>query len=303
MKPILNIIVIIITILAGIAGIFSVYLQSTTNKPIIEIKIISSDKLTNLPNLDGLNANYTYNNKPVNSLWKLNYIISNIGNETIIGEGNNKNIIRSNIKFSLNNNFKILKIDVSKEKENLFKINENSIFFSFLQWRPNENINLVIYAEQLNNKNVPILITNDREIIDGEVKYSSLLDEINNNELTLFYQLPKMIQTVLWWFTVIVFGFVIVIMPFVWIDSFIKYRNFNKWKREHKETYNQFINQLIEGNHLKEYLEPNYLPNSLWKEYPSKIPKIPDDNFKDMTIGSIVFIGISLIPLLLLIKW
>jgi hypothetical protein len=303
MKSILNIIGVIIAIIAGIATIFSIYLQSSENKPIIEIKTISSDKLTNLPNLDGLNANYTYKSKPVRSLWKLHYIISNIGNKTIIGEGNNKNIIKNNIKFSLGNNFKILELSNSdKNKHIKIKTNENLITFSFLQWKQNENINLIIYVEQLNNKGIPILITNDREIINGEVKYSSLLDEINNDELALFYKLPQLLQNILWWLSIIIFGFIVIILPFVWISSFLDYINFKKWKREHKETYNQFITKLIEENHLEEHLKPNDLPDELWEQYQFKVPKVPTDDLQEMTIGTIALIGISIIPLLLLIK-
>jgi hypothetical protein len=301
MKSILNTIVIITTILAGLAGIFGVYIQSTTNIPIIEIKTISSDKLTNLPNLDGLNANYTYKNKPVKSLWKLHYKLSNIGNETIIGEGNNKNIIKDNIKFSLANNFRILELHIPDE-EYSFKFHDNKILFSFLQWRPSENMNIIIYVEQLNNENIPTLITNDREIINGEIKYSSLLDEVNNNELTLFYQMPQLFQIILWWFSIILFGFIIIIMPIYWIGLLIENRDFNKWKKEHKESYSQFVSKLIEEKHLEEYHNPNYLPYDLWDKYQYAIPKIPSDNMKDVSIATIAVIGISLIPLLLLIK-
>lgn len=304
MKSILNTIGIIITILAGFAAIFGVYLQLSANKPIIEIKTISSDKLTNLPNLDGLNASYTYKNKPVNSLWKLNYLISNIGNQTIIGAGNNKNIIKENIKFSLNENFKILELSILNKKQPIeIDFNDNNIDFSFLQWRPNENINIVIYVEQLNNQDIPNLVANDREIINGEIKYSFLSDEINNNDKILFYKLPQLLQTVLRWFTIGLFGFIAMIMPIVWIDTFIKDRNFNKWKIEQKESYNQFIAKLIEDKSLSEYVEPKFLPIELWAQYQAKIPKIPDNNLQEMTIGTLSLVGVSIIPLLLLLKW
>ena len=105
----------IISFLAAVAAIIGFYFQITTPKPVIEIKTISTDKLTDLPTVDGLKALYTYKNDTVKSLWKLHYYINNSGDEILIGEGNKKNIIRNGLDFSINNNYRIIEYRINKK--------------------------------------------------------------------------------------------------------------------------------------------------------------------------------------------
>lgn len=145
----------IISFFAAIAAIVGVYFQTATPKPIIDVKTISTDKLTDLPSVDGLIALYTFKKDTVKSLWKLHYYISNSGDEILIGEGNKKNILRNGIDFSINKNFRIIEYKINKKNFPFqARQRDNTINISFLQWKPNENLDLVIYAEQLNSNKI-----------------------------------------------------------------------------------------------------------------------------------------------------
>jgi hypothetical protein len=166
-----------IVIIAAIVAIIGSFTDLRTKKAIIEIRTLASDKLTDLPSIDGLKATFHYKGDTVNSLWRLHCLIGNVGNETIIGEGDKKALIKDNVKFFLDANFKILEIE-NKNNENLFSISakDNFINVSFLQWKPKENFELVLYVEQLSKGEEPTLKTNEREIINCEVKHTTVLD-------------------------------------------------------------------------------------------------------------------------------
>jgi len=301
MKKIVSYIMTFITIVAGIATIGGLYFQLYEKKPIIEIKTISKDSLTKLPSIEGLNATYKYKNEKVVSLWKLHYIISNIGNEIIIGEGSKKNIIKDNISLEINDSFKILEIE---DKNTPFKlsIQENKILISFLQWKPQENIELVIYAEQIKKDSSPQLTTNDREIINSNVIYNTLEIKDISKGTAIFYKLPSPLQSTIKWFSIFIYGIFLIVMPILWFSELIKKIKYNTWLKSNTQ-YKAWVNQLIEEKRLSAYTEPNNLPTKLWKEYPYTKPKLPDNDFKSLTWGVIIFAIFCIIPLLFFINY
>lgn len=292
----------LISFAAALAGIVALYLQIQSKAPIIEIKNISSDKLTDLPNIEELKAIYIFKKDTVKSLWKFHYIISNIGDEIIIGEGNNKNIIKEDLKFTFNKGFKIIDYKLDK-KDFPFDINYNDKRFEikFLQWRPTEKFEIILYVEQLDKQKTPILTLNDREILNGEIVYSNIYKVIEKKE-SLFDKLPKSFQTILWWFGVSFFGLFVVLMPVVIIAEIPKIYKFKKWLNNEKWMYDEWVNELIKQNKILEYKEPKNLPNYLWNEYPYPKPVYPDNDFKSLFFGGVIVVILFSIPLLLLIN-
>lgn len=292
----------IISFLAAVAAIIGFYFQITTPKPVIEIKTISTDKLTDLPTVDGLKALYTYKNDTVKSLWKLHYYINNSGDEILIGEGNKKNIIRNGLDFSINNNYRIIEYRINKKNFPFnTKLRSNIINLSFLQWKPGENLDLIIYAEQLKKVKSPDLKINEREIINGEVKYSTIYKEIGKKESTFEY-LPKPLQQVLWWFAIISFGLVEIFCPIGFFIELAKLIKYKKWKKEDLWMYDEWIDKLIKEGELDSYKKPEDLAYYHWLNYPYIKPNFPNKDFKSMTIGLIILSVLCAIPILLLIK-
>lgn len=292
----------IISFFAAIAAIVGLYFQTATPKPIIDVKTISTDKLTDLPSVDGLKALYTFKKDTVKSLWKLHYFINNSGDEILIGEGNKKNIIRNGVNFSISNNFRIIEFKVNKKNFPFqTKQNNNTINISFLQWKPGENLDLVIYAEQLNNVQNPVLKINEREIINGEVRYSSIYKEIEKKE-SIYEYLPKPIQNVFWWFSIISFGLVFIICPIGFLIELTKLVRFKKWKKELLWMYDEWVHTLVNDGKLDSYKRPEDLSYTHWLNYPYVKPTLPNKDFKSMAFGLLIIIVLSAIPILLLIK-
>lgn len=292
----------VVSFAAAIAGITALYLQIQSKVPIIEIKNISSDKLTDLPNIEELKAIYIFKNDTVKSLWKFHYIISNIGDENIIGEGNNKNIIKESLKFTFNQGFKIIDYQLNKKDFPLdIKVSDKRFEINFLQWHPTEKFEIILYVEQLEKSKIPILTSNEREILNGEITYSTIYKEIEKNE-SLFDRLQKSFQTILWWFGVIFFGLFVALMPFVIIAEIPKIYKYKKWVNNEKWMYDEWINELIKDNKLQQHKEPKNLPNHLWNEYPYPKPIYSDNDFKSLVFGGLIIIILFSIPLLLLIN-
>lgn len=302
MTKILKNIFYIISFLAALAAIVGFYFQTTTPRPIIDIKTISTDKLTDLPSVDGLKALYTFKKDTVKSLWKLHYYVNNSGDEILIGEGNKKNIIREGVDFSINQNYRIIEYRVNKKNFPFeTKLKNNTINISFLQWKPGENLDLMIYAEQLKNVKPPVLKINEREIINGEVKYSTIYKEIGKKE-SAFEYLPKPLQKVLWWFAVISFGLVVIICPVGFLVELTKLIKFKKWKKELLWMYDEWINTLVNDGKLDSYKSPENLAYYHWTNYPYVKPTLPNKDFKSLTLGLLIITVLCAIPLLLLIK-
>ena len=302
MNKYLKNIAMVMTIIAGVAAIIGVYTQYREDNPTLEIKNITRDKLTDLPKVEGLKAKFYYKDSLVHSLWKLNYAITNIGNKAIVGEGNNKNIIKESLTFYLPDNYKILEVNTTHD--NLpFKLysEKNKIKLKFLQWKPKESLNIIVYVEQLSDKAKPTLKTDEREILNGIVYYTTLQTKINEKQSLIDY-LPRTIQSILRWIGYIFFGLIMIIMPIVWITEFVKYAKYKKWKKSDYWMYKEWIDEKINKGVLKLHYDPDKLPKHYWKDYPYPKPVFPDNDFASLTIGTIMVLVLTLIPLLFMIK-
>ncbi len=302
LSKIRNIVITVATIIGTVVGVLSYLNQSQKNNPTIEIKSVTLDKLTDLPKVDGLNAEYRYKDSLVYSLWKLNYEIKNIGNRSVIGKGNNKDLINNAITFYFPKNYNILEFKCSQDSLPFnFTTNNNELKMEFLQWKANESFDITFYIEELTDNQEPILRLDDREIRDGNVKYTSIqIQEENQKKQPIFSYLPLFIQDFLWWL-VVVFSVILILGGIaVFIDYLIKKKKYLSWWNSNEETYKEWVKNLIDNNKLDKYHKPSTLPNKLWGEYPHNKPlEIPDNN---IVIGVLTMIIIFGVPLLILIK-
>ena len=302
MKKILNNIFQIVSFLAAIVAIIAFYFQFQEKKPTLEIRNISSEKLTDLPNIDHLKATYVFKNDTVKSLWKLHYIISNSGDAIIIGEGNNKNIIKESLKYEINKGFKIIDYIVTNKDFPFEVYNSDEIIeMKFLQWKPDEKFELIFFVEQTSPNSIPNITLNDREIINGSVKYSTLYKALNVKR-SLFNRLPSLIREVLWWISLIIYSSLVVVIPMFLISEILKYIRYKNWFRKNKSTYNEWIQKLITDKKLTEYKDPRNLPASLWNSYNNTKPDLPDLDLRGTSIAIIFILLLFIIPLLLLIE-
>ena len=177
----------------------------------------------------------------------------------------------------------------------------NELKMNFLQWKPNESFNLVLYVEQLGEEKAPQLMTNEREIIGGSVNYTTFHNEIDQ-EKSIFEYLPKTIQSILKWIGYIFFGLIVIVMPIVWISELIKFGKYRKWKKSDYWMYKEWVEENVKGGIFRLHYEPEKLPKKFWKAYPYPKPEFPDNDFGSLTLGTIIVLILTLIPLLIMIK-
>lgn len=302
MQKTIKLVAAIITIIAGIIAIISFINQYTRTKPIIEIKTITKDKLTDLPSIDGLVADYKYKDSTVKSLWKLDYYISNSGDEITIGEGTKKNIIKDQITFNLKGDFKILDFKIVNQSFPFNSVlNTNRLAINFLQWKPKESFEIVLYVEQLTDSLHPNLTTDEREVINSEIKYSVIQKETEIKK-SIFDLLPKFLREFLRWLGLIVFGLVIILMPVVWISEAIPFFKYKKWYKSDYWMYKEWIDEEIKKGTIDQYYDPPKLPIKHWTIYPYPKPTFSTNDFGSMTLGVFILLIFTLIPMLLLIR-
>ena len=291
----------ILTVLIAVVGLYPEYKNQNLT---LEVKTIVLEKLTGLPVIDGLKASYKYNGNDVHSLWRIHYIIKNTGNEIIIGEGNKKNIIKNNLTFSFGNGFKILELDKkSKVAGSPFSllVADNKVNVSFLQWKPQESFELIVYSEQVGKGIFPTIKTNEREIINGKVEYTNLNNV--NKKYTLYSKLPSYIKNILYWASIIVYGLIILLIPIVWLGEVKNKIKFNSWEKANLPFYNEWVDALIESDELAIYHSPKELPKHIWDSFEKEKPaSFPDNDFNSTTFIYIIFLAISAVPLMLLIE-
>ncbi len=97
-------------IIAVVGIVLSFFFFSTgQSKPELTLQAISNDNLTIQPDITGLQGNYTYFREPVAHLWKVKISIVNTGNQTLVGEGSQSDVLGDKIDFQFPEGVEILR--------------------------------------------------------------------------------------------------------------------------------------------------------------------------------------------------
>lgn len=165
---------VIIALLASIATIVGLLFEIKSEKRLIDLQIISADQLTQLPPVSGFEGEFTYNDVPVEDLWKVRLQFVNSGDVTLIGKGGASSLMNNLIQISFPGNTKILSVGVSSKVQTLFNVTQsdtNMIEIEFSQWRPGESFEIELYVSSssiLESPPLPRVL--DRPIIDGDIQ-------------------------------------------------------------------------------------------------------------------------------------
>lgn len=152
----------IIAILAVLIALYALYRNNYANKnPILDVKTFSVNKYE-MPN----------NCKPINK-YQVRFKIKNIGETTIVGIGNSKNILDDNLTLSFNNvkefnikqAFHIFELDYSKKSSNLLEL-------SFKQWMPYDFVEFICDVELEDESKLFNVYLTKHQIINGQINYS-----------------------------------------------------------------------------------------------------------------------------------
>lgn len=296
MKKVIQYLVTTLTIIGGIIAIISFIYQVKSNKPKMEILEISNDNLTNLPEVKNLKSNFYYKDSLITNLWKINVRISNNGAQTIVGKGSNKNLINDHLVFSLNDGYKLIDFNISDSSfPYSIENSSNEVRFYFNQWRVDERVSIVAYAEQIIENESPLaVLLNERDILDGEVTYRKANQEPNKSKRLIDF-LPSPLVRVLYWFGLIFYGIFLVFLPIGAGIEINKYLAYKKWNKKWLSVFYDQINDLIKDG---DFYTPETLPEYHWNEIGVPRPDIPDTNIVVMMLGIILGLCILIIPYL-----
>ena len=152
------------TLVAITVGIVTIYFYFHKECVILEVKAMSVQLLTESTSTDDLRVQYFYKDTiPVQNLWQIQYVIRNIGDATLIGTGENKQLLSENLPLTIKNQEHIYSIAITQSNNEASLLNNR---ICFKQWRSGEFVELIAFVE---SKEQPQLIISDRDIKDSEI--------------------------------------------------------------------------------------------------------------------------------------
>lgn len=174
------------TLVAIAAGIISIHFYIHKECVILEVKAMSVQLLTESTSTDDLKVQYFYKDTiPVQNLWQIQYVIRNIGDATLIGIGENKQLLSENLPLTIKNQEHIYSIAITQSNNEASLLNNR---ICFKQWRSGEFVELIAFVE---SKERPQLIISDRDIKDSEIIYQKYTPETINENARIIDYLPR----------------------------------------------------------------------------------------------------------------
>lgn len=180
------------TVVAITVGIVTIYFYFHKECVILEVKAMSVQLLTESTSTDDLRVQYFYKDTiPVQNLWQIQYVIRNIGDATLIGTGENKQLLSENLPLTIKNQEHIYSIAITQSNNEASLLNNR---ICFKQWRSGEFVELIAFVE---SKEQPQLIISDRDIKDSEIIYQKYTPETINENAKIVDYLPRwLVQTI-----------------------------------------------------------------------------------------------------------
>lgn len=180
---------IIFSIIGAIAAGVSIYVFFHKDVPKLEVQTISERLLTDATPIDGLEVKYVYDSIEVHNLWQMQYVVKNIGELTIVGQGAEKMIIDEGVTCNFSpQNANVISLKITN---NNFGAELNKGLLGFKQWRKGEYVEIEAMVE---SDVKPELKISDRDIIDANIVYTKY-NPANNSQYKdrLYDKLPSVI--------------------------------------------------------------------------------------------------------------
>ncbi len=172
-------------------GILTVYFYLHKERVSLEIKTMSAQLLTAPTSTDDLRVQYYYKDTiQVRNLWQVQYVIRNVGDATLVGIGEDRQLLESGLPFTFSEDSQILSCAIT-QSNNEATLGNNRIYFK--QWKPKEFIEITAFIE---NTSSPQISISDRDIKDSEIVYTAYTPEIQDNS-QIIDSLPKSLKTTL----------------------------------------------------------------------------------------------------------
>lgn len=258
----------LVALLSLIVAITIGVLQFRSKVRELTCSVISSTELTSIQQVPGLASEFTYRDKKVTHLWKLNLNLFNSGTETLVGEGQHSNLIKDGVYFNFPNETEILNIEVISVDLpiQIIQTQPNLFALKFIQWRPDERANIAIYITSVDASPTPLIPQAvGRDIVDGNVIIKNPQTQPLPKK-TLLDFLPGWAQFLMRVAVVLVCTLSMFIGLIILPRDFIAFVKLNSWKKRNKEELDRFFNE--KSGAMKIYKDtPQYLPETEWEGF------------------------------------
>jgi len=308
---------VVVGVLALLATMVSVVIVLREEKIEVAAQVMACDELTTYhPELE---AKFTYAGKEVTHLWKLKVKFVNSGDKTIIGVGEQSDILGEGLNFEFPDNTRILRVEEEAEtfQSNVTQVKPNHFQIQFSQWRSGE-YSIVSFCIASDEPlvvdpfpRVPIIDNAPiRDIIDGDIIVEDLTVRVPYERMSLIDYFPR---------TISVPGKILggisagglallffIILVWAWVGTIKKVT----WKRQYISSFRIYLNRVepkISKRRRELYIEnPQTLPDNLWAKFEGKKASWDMDfpNKPSVTIITIILVfavfGLSCLILMLL---
>lgn len=290
----------IIGSIASLIGLIYIFYPSKGNNIKLDFVLSSYDNLTVFNNVvePEIKAQFEYKGNKIDNLWKLNVVLKNVSDKTIIGDGQLKNIMSKDLLFFIKDGFQIIdkKLIISDFNHSLSIIGYDTIKLDFSQWRTGEKIEYSFYvtSDTLINPNIDMFYQpKDRQIVDGDIVF---LNDIQVKEQVLISnKLGKPTKKFTYVLFIILASILTLAFFIIIISNPVGYVLRNNWNKKFLNKYNEHIIKNLP------YSKESYLnkPENYYDWSKFKGEKYPNTWGLDFEVNK--FINLCLIELLLLV--
>jgi|GEM_PF-2108315 len=264
---------IVVGLVALVIGLLS-YL-AMGQKTEIAAQVLACDELTTYhPELE---AKFIYAGEEVAHLWKLKVKFVNSGDKTIVGMGNQANIIGEGLNFMFPEDTKILRVEEEADtfQSDVAQLDVNKFQIQFSQWRSGEYMISSFYVASEQPLAVdPCPAALNRDIIDGDVVVQDLTKERPSEQMSLIDRLPRPMSLsgkIMGGISAGVLTLLFIItLIWAWIDTVKKFT----WEKRYLSSFRSYLDHIEPAlsKSIKRRYEnaPETLPDNLWANFEGK---------------------------------
>lgn len=269
--------------IASIVSLLFIFIPSD-NKIQLLINTQSVERLTqNFEKKEpNLKVNYQFKGLEIKNLWKYNIQFQNKSKKTIIGSGNQKNILTDNLSLILKQGYEILDYkELKSDFNSSLRVDSTDVKIYFEQWRKNEILEYSFYVKtnKINPDSLLLKQPKFRQIIDGDISFNLQDNGVDKYKITRVF--PDKIRQASFILIMIFLGLFILISVFLIVFIPLVFVRVKNWKNKNWDNYKSIIEKVFSDDiEKREKLleDPNYAPEFFWEKFDgNRYPSISGD--------------------------
>lgn len=173
----------VITILGTLVAIYFAFHEKRVE---LDVQTTIAENLTVHETIQDLSVKYYYQDSlEVHNLWRMQWVIRNTGDKTIVGAGNDSQLLSNGLPLRFAKGNQILSLTINNSNNNAV-LKDTCLWFK--QWRRGEYVELIAFIE---SNSLPEMRISDRDIIDSEMSYSQYSPETTAERISIIEYFPR----------------------------------------------------------------------------------------------------------------